>query len=150
VKGETENVGGGFVLPAPVEIIGGSLTVATPSGEFTSRLDGAVSLEPGTGPLNLDISGPWLSAKLTVSLSLSGSVPSLSGRLLQAQVTHPLISIGSLSGDFSSSFGPQTPVVSANLKLAEINSPFLSFGGGAASGNLSARYKEDMVTGTLR
>ena len=144
------SAGGGLVLPAPIEIVDSSVTAATPAGEITARLEGAVSIEPGTGPLKLSISGPWLSAELAVSLWLNGSVPALSGRVIQARVTHPSISIGSLTGEFTSTLGTEAPSATADFKLEDVSSPWLSVGSGQAGGDLSAQYKQDTLSSTLR
>ena len=142
--------GGGISVPAPVEIIDGSISAGTPAGEIKVQLDGTVSIEPGAGPLKLNISGPWLSAELAISLSLNGSVPALSGRVIQARVTHPLISIGSLTGEFTSSVGTEAPSATADFKLGDVSSPWLSVGSGQTGGNLSAQYKQGTLTSTLR
>jgi hypothetical protein len=145
-----DNAGGGLVLPAPIDIVDGSVTAATPAGEITARLDGAVSIEPGAGPLKLNISGPWLSAELAVSISLDGSAPALAGRIMQGRVTHPSISIGSLTGEFTSTLGTEAPSATADFKLKDVSSPWLSVGSGTTEGNLSARYDQHMLTGALR
>ena len=144
------NAGGGVLLPAPVEIIDGSVTAATPAGDITARLDGAVAIEPGAGPLKLNISAPWLSAEVTVSLGVVGSTAVLSGQVIQARITHPLISIGTLTGDFSSGIGTPTPAVTANFKLTDVSSPVVSAGSGKTDGNLSARCDRGMLTSTLQ
>src|SRR5262245_36319197 len=142
---------GGFLLPAPIEIIDGSVTAETPSGgPMTARLSGAVSLEPGAGPLKIDISGPWLSAELAISLNPNGSALALSGRVMQARVTHPLISIDSLTGDVNSILGNQATRVSADFTLKNVSSPLLSLGSGETGGDLSVGYDQGMLTGKLR
>jgi hypothetical protein len=140
---------GGVGLPAPVEIVDGTVTAATPAGEVTATLDGAVTLEPGAGPLKLSIEAPWLTADLELLMRRDGSALALSGRVTAARIAHPLLA-ASLSGPFTAAFDGEAPTATAELTIAEITSPILSIGGGVASGNLSAWYEPGRAAGDLR
>jgi dicarboxylate transporter DctA-like protein len=141
--------GGGGGVPAPVEIVDGTITATTPAGEMTATLDGAVTLEAGAGPLKLSIAGPWLTAGLELRVHHNGSALALSGRVTEAKITHPLLS-ASLSGPFTAAFGGEKPTATAELTIAGLNSPVLTIGGGVATGNLSAWYEPGRIAGDLR
>lgn len=141
--------GGGLGLPAPLEIVDGSITAATPAGEVTARLDGAVTLEPGAGPLKLGIAGAWLTAELALTLIQNGSAFALSGWVNEARIAHPLVS-ASAQGPFTVTLGTDGPTVYAKLTLSDVLSPHLSIGGGPASGALSAWFEPGRLAVDLR
>lgn len=149
IGGEPGGAAGGFALPAPIEIIDGTIIAATPAGEVTVRLDGSVTLEPGAGPLKLAITGPWLTAELAVTLSQNGSDLALSGRVIEARIAHPLLS-ATAQGRFTAAFGTDDPNVSAELTLSDVQSPHLSIGSGPASGDLSVWFEPGRLAGDLR
>jgi hypothetical protein len=136
-------------LPAPLEIVDGAVTASTPGGDFTARLDGAVTLEPGAGPLQLAIDGQWLRARLELRLAQDGSGVQLSGRIAEGRITHPLLS-ANFAGPFTASTGAETPAGSAELAVTELRSPLVSIGAGASSGDLSAWYERGRIAGDLR
>ncbi|MDF2765282.1 MAG: hypothetical protein K0S81_2276, partial [Rhodospirillales bacterium] len=136
-------------LPAPLEIVDGAVTASTPTGEVTARLEGAVTIEPGAGPLKLAIQAPWLSAALELRLKQDGSALSISGRVSEGRITHPLLS-ASFAGPFTAAFGGDTPAATAELNWTDLRSPLFQIGTAAASGNLSAWYERGRVAGDLR
>ena len=136
-------------LPAPLEIVDGAITAATPTGDMTARLEGAVTLEPGAGPLRITLDGPWLSAVAELRMRQEGAGFSVSGRLVDGHMTHPLLS-GSFAGPFTAAFGGGTPAMSAELSLSNLRSPALAIGTTAATGNLSAWYERGRIAGDLR
>lgn len=147
--GGTSEKGGALALPAPIEIVDGTVTAATAAGEVSARLEGTIALEPGAGPLTLTLAGPWLTADLSVAMSQSDAGISLSGEVTDARISHPLIS-AAMRGPFAATLGTDEPALSVDLGLAEIASPLLTIAGGAAAGSLSLRAGPDDVVADLR
>ncbi|HXV22967.1 MAG TPA: YdbH domain-containing protein [Alphaproteobacteria bacterium] len=139
----------GLFLPAPLEIIDGSISAETPAGTLTAQIDGAVTLAAGAGPLTIALTGPWLIARLEVKVNSSEGASTLSGQVIDARIDHPLLK-ASLAGSFAIAIGTGSPTADAEIAVSNVTSPLLKVGSGPPAGDLSIRFRPDELALDLR